>query len=89
MPWSVSLVAGTRATRAAVEEYEARESAETWCAKDSDKPEMLLQAVGYREVGVRRVDGWIDSARNGLRTDTARKIAEAASTLSPLAWRDC
>lgn len=50
--------------------------------------EMLLQAVEYRDAGVRRVDGWIDSARASLKTGTARRIAAAAVSLSPLAWRD-
>jgi putative hydrolases of HD superfamily len=50
--------------------------------------EMLLQAVEYRELGVHRVDGWIEAARKSLTTDTGRRIAEAAITLSPLAWRD-
>ncbi|MGI5503265.1 HD domain-containing protein [Lentzea sp. CA-135723] len=74
--------------RAAVNEYEGQESAEARCAKDADKLEMLLQAVEYRDTGVNRVDGWIDSALKGVRTETARKIAEAALTVSPLAWRD-
>ncbi|KOX11861.1 HAD family hydrolase [Saccharothrix sp. NRRL B-16348] len=74
--------------RDAVEEYEAKESGEARCASDADKLEMLLQAVEYRDTGVQRVDGWIDSARQSLKTGTARRIAEAALTLSPLAWRD-
>lgn len=74
--------------RAAVDEYEDRKSAEALCARDADKLEMLLQAIEYRDIGVERVDGWIDSARKGLKTDIARRIAEAAITLSPLAWRD-
>jgi putative hydrolase of HD superfamily len=74
--------------RDAVDEYEAKESAEARCASDADKLEMLLQAVEYRDTGVRRVDGWIDSARKNLKTDTARRVADAAVTLSPLAWRD-
>lgn len=73
--------------RAAVDEYEAKQSPEALCAKDADKLEMLLQAVEYRDVGVRRVDGWIESAREGLRTETAKRIAEAAVALSPLVWR--
>ncbi|WP_410637087.1 HD domain-containing protein [Amycolatopsis sp. lyj-346] len=73
--------------REAVDEYETRESAEAWCAKDADKLEMLLQALEYRDVGVRPVGEWIESARKGLKTETARKVAEAAMTLSPLAWR--
>lgn len=49
---------------------------------------MLLQAVEYRDIGVERVAGWIDSARKGLATETGRRIAEVAVTVSPLAWRD-
>jgi putative hydrolase of HD superfamily len=49
---------------------------------------MLLQAVEYRDVGVRRVDGWIDSARKNLKTGSGQRIAEVAVSLSPLAWRD-
>ena len=40
------------------------------------------------QAGVRRVDGCIDSARKSLRTGTARRIAEAAVALSPVAWRE-
>ncbi|QYN26700.1 HD family hydrolase [Amycolatopsis sp. DSM 110486] len=74
--------------RTAVDEFESRETLEARCAKDADKLEMLLQAVEYRDIGVERVAGWIDSARKGLSTETARRIAEAAVTMSPLAWRD-
>jgi putative hydrolases of HD superfamily len=74
--------------RAAVDEYEAQASPEAMCANDADKLEMLLQAVEYRDIGVQRVDGWIDSARNSIRTTTGRKVAEAALTISPLAWRE-
>jgi putative hydrolases of HD superfamily len=74
--------------RNAVDEYESRQTAEALCARDADQLEMLLQAVEYRDVGVRRVDGWIDSARRSLKTATATRIAEAAVALSPLAWRD-
>ncbi|MFE5568917.1 HD family hydrolase [Amycolatopsis japonica] len=74
--------------RTAVDEYETRQTIEAKCAKDADKLEMLFQAVEYRETGVERVAGWIESGRKGLATETARRIAEAAVTLSPLAWRD-
>ena len=74
--------------RAAVDEYESRQTLEALCAKDADKLEMLLQAIEYRDVGVSRVDGWIDSARKDLQTETSRRIAEAAGVLSPLAWRE-
>jgi putative hydrolase of HD superfamily len=74
--------------RSAVDEYESRLTREALCAKDADKLEMLLQAVEYRDVGIRRVDGWIDSALKDLKTETGRRIAEAAINLSPLSWRD-
>jgi putative hydrolase of HD superfamily len=74
--------------RAGVDEYESRETPEARCAADADKLEMLLQAVEYRDIGVHRVEGWIESALKSLTTETARRIAEAATTISPLAWRD-
>lgn len=74
--------------RGAVDEYESRLTLEALCAKDADKLEMLLQAVEYRDIGVNRVEGWIESARKDLKTPTAQRIAEAALTQSPLAWRD-
>ncbi|WP_228684527.1 hypothetical protein [Amycolatopsis thermoflava] len=49
---------------------------------------MLLQAVEYRETGVQRVQGWIESALAGLTTATARRVTEAGISLSPLAWRE-
>jgi putative hydrolases of HD superfamily len=49
---------------------------------------LLLQAVEYRDIGVRRVDGWIESARKDLTTETARRFADAAVHVSVLSWRD-
>lgn len=74
--------------RDAVDEYETRETPEALCAKDADKLEMLFQAVEYQNTGYQRVDGWIDSARKGLATETARRLAKAAVAVSPLAWRE-
>jgi putative hydrolases of HD superfamily len=73
---------------AAVDEYESASTPAARCARDADKLEMLLQALEYRDIGVHRVAGWIDSARAGLSTETARRVADAASSVSPLAWRD-
>ncbi|GAA2808956.1 HD domain-containing protein [Crossiella cryophila] len=70
-----------------VNEYEAAGTAEAHCAKDADKLECLFQAVEYRESGYRGVQGWIDSSRQSLRTDAARRVAEAALSVSTLAWR--
>jgi putative hydrolase of HD superfamily len=61
------------AIRAAVGEYEDQQSPEALCAKDADKLEMLLQAVEYHDIGVSRVDGWIDSVLKGVRTETGAR----------------
>jgi putative hydrolase of HD superfamily len=74
--------------RGAVDEYESRQTLESLCSKDADKLEMLLQAVEYRDVGVQRVEGWIAPARDDLKTRTGRLIADAAMSVSSLAWRD-
>lgn len=71
----------------AVAEYEAQQTPEAHCAKDADKLDCLIQAIEYQNAGYARVQGWIDSSRSGLRTDTARRIADAALHTSPLAWR--
>ncbi len=49
----------------AVDEFETGETAEAVCARDADRLEMLFQAIEYRDIGVQRVDGWIESARKG------------------------
>ncbi|MGH3873472.1 MAG: HD domain-containing protein [Pseudonocardiaceae bacterium] len=71
----------------AVIEYEAQQTPEARCAQDADKLECLIQAIEYQDAGYARVRGWIDSSRSGLRTDTARRVADAALRTSPLAWR--
>lgn len=80
--------AAGKTVREAVAEYEAQASTEARCAKDADKLECLIQAVEYRAAGYQYVQGWIDSSRDALHTDTARRIADAALTTSILAWRD-
>lgn len=79
--------AARKTVQEAVTEYESQQTAEARCARDADKLECLVQAIEYREAGYTRVQGWIDSSRRGLRTDTARRIADAALRTSPLAWR--
>ncbi|MGH2952291.1 MAG: HD domain-containing protein [Egibacteraceae bacterium] len=71
----------------AVTEYEAQATVEAHCAKDADKLECLIQAVEYRAAGYVGVQGWIDSSRDALRTDAARRIADQALHTSQLAWR--
>jgi putative hydrolases of HD superfamily len=80
--------AAARTVTDAVQEYEAQQTTEARCAKDADKLECLLQAVEYRDAGYQRVQGWIDSSRAKLTTDTANRIADAALRTSTLAWRN-
>lgn len=76
-----------KTVREAVAEYQAQQTPEAHCAKDADKLECLLQALEYQDAGYTRVQGWIESSRTNLRTETARRIADAALHTSPLAWR--
>ncbi|MGW1281219.1 HD domain-containing protein [Streptomyces tsukubensis] len=70
-----------------VREYEANETPEAMVAKDADKLECLVQAVEYRSQGNTLVQDWIDSSLSSLKTISARALAEAALTMSPLEWR--
>ncbi|MFD9100278.1 HD family hydrolase [Streptomyces virginiae] len=71
-----------------VEEYEANDSPEAVVAKDADKLECLVQAVEYRAQGNTLVQDWIDTSLANLKTASARELAEAAVTMSPLEWRN-
>ncbi len=71
----------------AVVEYEEQRTPEARCAKDADKLERLIQAIEYRHAGHGNVQGWVDSSRDALATDAARRIADAALGTSPLSWR--
>ena len=77
-----------KTVREAVSEYEAKTTVEAICAHDADKLECLIQAVEYRAAGNTSVQGWIDSSQRTLMTETAKRIADAALTISPLKWRD-
>ncbi|MFJ7243760.1 HD family hydrolase [Kitasatospora sp. NPDC098652] len=70
-----------------VAEYEHGDSLEVVVAHDADKLECLLQAVEYREQGYQNVQPWIDSSLAGLKTESARQLAEAALTMTSLEWQ--
>lgn len=78
--------AARQTVQEAVAEFEAQQTPEACCARDADKLEYLIQAIEYRDTGFARVQGWIDSSRSGLCTDTARRIADAAHRTLPLVW---
>ncbi|MFC0627473.1 HD domain-containing protein [Kribbella deserti] len=77
-----------KSIREAVHEFESCETIEAICAKDADRLECLMQAVEYGEAGYSRVEGWIESSRAKIQTDFGKRLADAALTVSPLAWRD-
>ncbi|MBB5868666.1 putative hydrolase of HD superfamily [Allocatelliglobosispora scoriae] len=77
-----------KVVREAVSEFEARTTIEAMCARDADKLECLIQAIEYRAAGNTSVQGWIDSSRRALVTQTAMRVADAALAMSPLKWRD-
>ncbi|MFJ6411008.1 HD family hydrolase [Streptomyces hydrogenans] len=70
-----------------VEEYEAKGTPEAVVARDADKLECLVQAVEYRAQGNTLVQDWIDTSLDSLKTASARELAAAALTMSPLEWR--
>lgn len=72
----------------AVAEYESETTIEARCARDADKLECLIQAVEYRSSGNRDVGPWITSSRASITTITAKRIADAAVEVDPLAWRE-
>ena len=63
-----------------------KQSPEAVVAKDADLLECLMQACEYRALG-HPVDEWIESSRNALRTDAARRIAAAAVEAPVDRWR--
>ncbi|MGH3885879.1 MAG: HD domain-containing protein [Pseudonocardiaceae bacterium] len=79
--------AARKTVQEAVLEFEAQQTLEAHCAKDADHLECLIQAIEYQDAGYAGVQGWIGSSRNSLRTETARRVADAALHTSPRAWR--
>jgi putative hydrolase of HD superfamily len=67
--------------------YEAQDTPEALVAKDADRLECLIQALEYRRQGCAGVQDWIDSCRAGLKTSSAQRIADAATSLTGLEWQ--
>jgi putative hydrolases of HD superfamily len=73
--------------QAAAEEFGEGQTLESRCAHDADKLECLIQAIEYRDSGYVGVQGWIDSCKAALTTQSALRIAAAALETSIVAWR--
>ncbi|HWD09524.1 MAG TPA: HD domain-containing protein [Actinomycetota bacterium] len=74
------------AVAGAVGEYELHESLEAALARDADRLECLLQAREYQAQGAQEVTGWIESSLAGLRSVTAKRLAETCLDASPGDW---
>ncbi|MEV8016902.1 HD domain-containing protein [Streptomyces sp. NPDC086554] len=72
--------------RELVAEYEAKESAETLCARDADKLECLLQGIEYKAQGYQNAQRWIDNSRARLTTETANRLADELLGMDSLDW---
>ena len=55
-------------------------------AKDADKLECLLQAREYQAQGHGDVAAWIESSAAGLRSASARRLADACRRVPPRRW---
>ncbi|MFB4320706.1 HD domain-containing protein [Actinomadura sp. 21ATH] len=68
-----------------VAEYEAAETLEARVAKDADKIETLLQATEYQAQG-HPAGPWQDTSIAALRTESAKKLAQAIIAGTPNDW---
>lgn len=69
-----------------ISEFEAKETPEAVCAKDADRLECLLQAREYEAQGYRLARPWADTMAAAVRTESGRRLAEAAMQVSVDAW---
>lgn len=67
-------------------EFNARKTKESIVAKDADYLECAFQAIEYRGKASEPVDDWIQTARNGIKTESARKLLLAAQDGKLQAW---
>lgn len=72
--------------RALIAEFEAKETPEARCAKDADKIECLLQAREYQARGNQLVQPWVDTMLAAVRTESGKRLAEAAASQPVDAW---
>ncbi len=67
-------------------DYEGRISREGDIAHDADLLECLVQAREYQSQGYVGVQDWITNCYAGLRTDTAKRLADACLHVEPHEW---
>jgi putative hydrolase of HD superfamily len=74
-----------QAVRALVDDYEGQESDEARLARDADKLECLIQAREYQAHG-HDVQPWVETAAAALRSEAARRFADAFRRARPDQW---
>jgi putative hydrolase of HD superfamily len=67
-------------------EYRDAATPEAVLAHDADQLEMLTQLVEQRDAGVPSTEHWIPFVVKRLRTDTARRLAEAVQSGTSARW---
>lgn len=72
--------------RTLVGEYEERSSRESLLAHDADLLECLLQSREYEMQGYTKGAEWARICREGLQTETAKKLADACLNGDPGDW---
>jgi putative hydrolase of HD superfamily len=75
-----------QAIRDLVGEFEAKETPESVCARDADKLECLLQALEYRSEGYQKVQPWVDTMVTAVRTESGKRLADAACATPVDQW---
>jgi 5'-deoxynucleotidase YfbR-like HD superfamily hydrolase len=74
-----------QAIRALVDDYEGQESVEARLARDADKLECQIQAREYQANG-HDVQPWVETAAAALRSEAARRFADAFRRARPDQW---
>lgn len=69
-----------------IHEYEERASLEGLLARDADLLECIIQAREYQAQGYADVQVWITNCYGGLKTETAKSLAEACLKTEPSEW---
>jgi len=67
-------------------EFQCNNSKEAQLAHDADRLECLIQAREYQMEGNKNVFEWIESCKNSLKSETAKKIASDSFQSEPHNW---
>ncbi|MGH7882830.1 MAG: HD domain-containing protein [Candidatus Dormibacteraceae bacterium] len=72
--------------RELLQEFEAESTIEAQLAHDADKIETLLQAREYKVQGHYNTEPWEESSLASLKTEVAKKLAQATEGTDPEEW---